>query len=159
LSYKIDLENITVYKDDATNFGSGLLRLVIKADLNNLALLRQSFPNAVKTVEEWRETGEIPDLPYDGQETPGRVVSIHAVDIDKAQAAIDFMLEYISKNKEKLNKAESAAMESLMGLVLTATYTGLVRNASPQATELRDKIFMAFDIGFFHGEMHQSDAK
>ena len=68
MSYKVDLENITVYKDDATNFGSQLLRLVMKADLDNLARLRQSFPNAVKTVEQWRETGEIPDLPYEGME-------------------------------------------------------------------------------------------
>ncbi len=68
MSYKVDLENITVYKNDATNFGSELLRLVMKADLNNLRLLRHSFPNAVKTVEEWRRTGEIPNLAYDGME-------------------------------------------------------------------------------------------
>lgn len=152
MSYKIDLENITVHGNDHTNFGTELLRLVMKADLNNLARLRQAFPNAVKTVEEWRETGEIPDLLYDGQGTPGRLESIHAVDIDKAQASIVFMLDYISKNHDKLTKAESAAKESLMGLVLTAVYTGLIRNATPQAAELRDKIFMAFDIGFFHGE-------
>jgi hypothetical protein len=70
LSYKVDLENITVGKNDATNFGSGLLRLVMKADLSNMRLLRQAFPNAVKTVEEWRRTGEIPDLAYDGMESP-----------------------------------------------------------------------------------------
>ncbi|MDD5701383.1 MAG: hypothetical protein PHU23_04955 [Dehalococcoidales bacterium] len=68
MSYKVDLENITVYKNDATNFGSQLLRLVMKADLANKARLREAFPNAVKTVEVWHQTGEIPDLPYDGME-------------------------------------------------------------------------------------------
>ena len=33
MTYKIDLENITIYKNDATNFGAELLRLVMKADL------------------------------------------------------------------------------------------------------------------------------
>lgn len=65
MSYQVDLENITIGKNDATNFGSGLLRLVMKADLHNLHLLKQSFPNAVQTVSQWRVTGEIPNLPYD----------------------------------------------------------------------------------------------
>jgi hypothetical protein len=159
LSYKVDLENITTGSNDATNFGSGLLRLVMKADLFNMALLRRSFPNAVKTVEEWRETEEIPDLPYDGQEYEGKVAVVHAVDIEAAQAGLDFTREYVAANLEKVKKAEAAAMEPLMGLILTAVYTGLVSNATPRTTELRDKIFMAFDMGFIHGELHQSDAK
>ncbi len=67
MSYKIDLENITKFKDDPTNFGALLLRLVMKADWHNRELLKKGFPNAVKTVEMWREspTGEIPYLPYD----------------------------------------------------------------------------------------------
>ena len=73
MSYKVDLENITVYKNDATNFGTQLLRLVMKADMANLPRLRAAFPNAVRTVLEWRETGEIPDLPYDGMEPPKEV--------------------------------------------------------------------------------------
>jgi len=159
LSYKIDLENITEHGNDHTNFGTEMLRLVMKADLLNMALLRHSFPNAVKTVEEWRETGEIPDLPYDGQEYEGKVAAVHAVDIEAAQAGLDFTREYVAANLEKIKKAEAAAMEPLMGLILTAVYTGLVSNATPRTTEMRDKIFMAFDMGFIHGELHQSDAK
>ena len=72
MSYQTDLENITKGQDDATNFGSMILRFTMKADLDNLKLLRRAFPNAVKTVEEWRQTSEIPDYPYDSprQKTP-----------------------------------------------------------------------------------------
>jgi hypothetical protein len=74
MSYQTDLENITKYKDDATNFGAQVLRLVMKADLSNLRLLQRAFPNAVQTVKDWRESGVIPDYPYDtwDHRTPGQ---------------------------------------------------------------------------------------
>jgi hypothetical protein len=67
MSYKIDMINIGNFKP-GDNFGSKVLQLVMKADLHNLALLRGSFPNAVKTVENWRQaldSEDIDDLPYD----------------------------------------------------------------------------------------------
>ncbi len=65
MSYQEDIENMTTGKKDATNFGAILLRLILKADLHNLALLRKAFPNAVKVAEHWRETGKSLYLPYD----------------------------------------------------------------------------------------------
>ena len=67
MSYKIDMGNILHGDKEATNFGTLLLKLVMKADLHNLRLLKLAFPNAVKTIEGWRmsENGEIPDYPYD----------------------------------------------------------------------------------------------
>ena len=66
---------------------------------------------------------------------------------------------YVFANLEKVKKAEALAMEPLMGLILTAVATGLVSNATPRTTELRDKIFMAFDMGYMHGAMDHGDAK
>ena len=80
-------------------------------------------------------------------------VEIHKVDIDKAQAAMDFMVRYIGQNAEEILKAEAAAKESLMGLILTAVRTGLIPNATEKTTELRSKIFMAFDFGYFYGKL------
>jgi len=42
-----------------------LLRLIFKADQHNKEQLRKGFPNAVKMVETYKDTGEILDLPYD----------------------------------------------------------------------------------------------
>lgn len=78
---------------------------------------------------------------------------IHEVDIDKADSAMKFMANYVSHNQEEINKAEAAAKEPLMGLILTAIHTSLITNASKQTTELRNKIFMAFDIGYFYGKL------
>jgi|GEM_PF-6496598 len=78
---------------------------------------------------------------------------IHEVDIDKASSALKFMADYISQHKEEIGKAETAAKELLMGLILTAVHTGLIPNATSQTTEFRDKIFMAFDIGFYYGKI------
>ena len=64
MSIKTDLENITGGKNDATNFTSQLLRLLMKSDRRHTELLRSVFPNEVKTLEHWRETEDILDLPY-----------------------------------------------------------------------------------------------
>ena len=67
MSYQYDLSSIIKGNNRADNFGTQLLRLIMKADSHNLSLLRKSFPNAVIMVEHWRESmsGEILDLPYD----------------------------------------------------------------------------------------------
>ncbi len=65
MSYKEDMKNVIVKSKDATNFGALLLRLTMKADLHNRALLKKAFPNAVEVVKYWRETGECLELPYD----------------------------------------------------------------------------------------------
>ena len=67
MSYRYDLGNIIGGDNKADNFGTQLLRLIMKADSHNLSLLRKSFPNAVTMIERWRESmsGEILDLPYD----------------------------------------------------------------------------------------------
>jgi hypothetical protein len=77
---------------------------------------------------------------------------ITEVDVEKAQAAMDFMADYVQKHPEEILKAENAAKDALMGIVLTAVATGLVPNAMPITTEFRDKIYMAFNIGYYQGK-------
>ena len=62
---KIDLENIVNGKNKATNFSSQLMRIVFKADRRNIMKLGKEYPNLVKTVVNYRNSGEILDLPYD----------------------------------------------------------------------------------------------
>ena len=78
---------------------------------------------------------------------------IHEVDIDKAQSAMKYMADYVEHNREEIAKVEKAAMEPLMGLILTSVETGLVKNGSKELVELRGKIFMAFDIGYVYGKL------
>ena len=65
MSLKIDLDNIVNGKNDATNFSTQLMRIVFKADVRNTFKLGNEYPNLVKTVLSFMETGEILDLPYD----------------------------------------------------------------------------------------------
>jgi len=62
---KIDLENIVEGKNDFTNFSTQLMRIVFKADIINKAKLHTVFPNLVRTVQQYMDTGEKLDLPYD----------------------------------------------------------------------------------------------
>ncbi len=62
---KIDLENIVEGKNDATNFSAQLMRIVFKADIINKAKLHTVYPNLVRTVQQYMDTGEKLDLPYD----------------------------------------------------------------------------------------------
>ncbi len=62
---KLDLENITEGKNDFTNFSTQLMRIVFKADVVNKAKLHTVFPNLVRTVQTFMDTGEKLDLPYD----------------------------------------------------------------------------------------------
>lgn len=66
MSLKMDLENITEGKNDFTNFDTQLMRIVFKADVINKAKLHTVFPNLVRTVQAFMDTGEKLDLPYDG---------------------------------------------------------------------------------------------
>jgi len=65
MSLKLDLENIVEGKNDFTNFATQLMRIVFKADVINKAKLHSVFPNLVRTVQTFMDTGEKLDLPYD----------------------------------------------------------------------------------------------
>lgn len=65
MSYKIDLDKIVNGKNDATNFSAQLMRIVLKADVANKAKLHSVYPNLVRTVQQFQDTGEILDLPGD----------------------------------------------------------------------------------------------
>jgi len=77
----------------------------------------------------------------------------YEVDIDKAQEAMVFMGEFARDHVEELTAAEEVAKNQIMGMVLTSVETGLVANNSHQVTELRAKLFMAFDIGYAYGRL------
>ena len=62
---KIDLENIVEGKNDATNFSAQLMRVVFKADVVNKAKLYTAYPNLVRTVQSFMESGVKLDMPYD----------------------------------------------------------------------------------------------
>ncbi len=65
MSLKDDLENIVEGRNDATNFATQLIRIVFKADVINKAKLHTVFPNLVRTVQTFMDTGKKLDLPYD----------------------------------------------------------------------------------------------
>lgn len=65
MSLQYDLHEIVDGTDKQTNFSTLLLKLIFKADTHNKELLRKGFPNAVLTVEQYKETGIIKDLGYD----------------------------------------------------------------------------------------------
>lgn len=62
---KVDLDNIVNGRNDFTNFSAQLMRIVFKCDRRNTFKLNKEYPNLVKTVLHFMETGEILDLPYD----------------------------------------------------------------------------------------------
>uniref|UniRef100_A0A6H2A665 Uncharacterized protein n=1 Tax=viral metagenome TaxID=1070528 RepID=A0A6H2A665_9ZZZZ len=59
MSIEIDMEIMLNGDDHQTNFGTMLLKLIFKADRSNIEKLRLGFPEAVKAVEYYKETGEI----------------------------------------------------------------------------------------------------
>lgn len=65
MSYRIDLDIIVNGKNNATNFSSQLMRIVFKTDVINKAKLHTVYPNLVRTVQQFMDTGEILDLPDD----------------------------------------------------------------------------------------------
>jgi hypothetical protein len=65
MSLQFDLHDLVDGSGKQTNFTTGLLKLIMKADSHNKELLRNSFPNAVSTVEGYQQTGIIRDLKYD----------------------------------------------------------------------------------------------
>ncbi len=65
MSIFIDLNEIVNGSDHQTNFTTQLLKLIFKADFVNIEKLRKGFPNAVKSVETFKKTGQILDLPSD----------------------------------------------------------------------------------------------
>jgi hypothetical protein len=75
------------------------------------------------------------------------------VDVERAGSAMEFMADWVKRNPEEVMRAEAAAKDALMGLILTAVASGLVSNGSPEITQLRSKIMMAFNIGYYHGKL------
>ena len=65
MSLNIDLQLFVKGGQRQTNFTTSLIELIFKADGHNLRLLEKSFPNAVKTIDHYRATGEFLDLNYD----------------------------------------------------------------------------------------------
>lgn len=65
MSIKIDLDEIVNGRDSQTNFTTQLLKLIMKADSRHKELLRQGFPNAVMTIEEFQNSGMLLDLEQD----------------------------------------------------------------------------------------------
>ena len=59
MSIKVDMEIWLNGDDHQTNFGTQLVKLIMKADGQNKEKLRLGFPEAVKVVEHYQLTGEI----------------------------------------------------------------------------------------------------
>ena len=64
MSLEVDFRNV-LNRNDFTNFGAQLIRLIFKADLINRAKLKQVYPNPMKMVEHYKKTGEVLELDYD----------------------------------------------------------------------------------------------
>ncbi len=65
MSIKIDLDRIVNGSDKQTNFTTQLLKLIMKADGQNRRKLSMGFPNAVKAVALFQDTGKIQDFRTD----------------------------------------------------------------------------------------------
>ena len=65
MSLQFDLHDLVNGSGKQTNFSTMLLKLIFKADIRNLELLRKAYPNAVSMVESYRETGNIGNLESD----------------------------------------------------------------------------------------------
>ena len=59
MTIRIDMEIWLNGNDHQTNFGTQLLKLIFKADMQNKEKLRLGFPQAVRAVEHYQKTGEI----------------------------------------------------------------------------------------------------
>ena len=64
MSLKFDMEH-GVQHHGNDNFHSILLRLMMKADMGNMARLARAFPNTAKVFKAWKDGEEVPDLEYD----------------------------------------------------------------------------------------------
>ncbi len=65
MSLRIDMDIMLNGRDNQTDFTTQLLHLIFKADNSNTEKLKLGFPNAVKTVQHFRRTGDILDLESD----------------------------------------------------------------------------------------------
>ena len=63
MSLKFDMEHGVQHGND--NFHCQLLRLMMKADMGNLARLSKAFPNTATVFRAWKAGQEIPDLDYE----------------------------------------------------------------------------------------------
>ena len=59
MSKEYDLHDLVNGTGKQTNFTTMLIKLILKADDNNIEQLRLGFPDVVEMVEAWRVTGEI----------------------------------------------------------------------------------------------------
>jgi hypothetical protein len=73
------------------------------------------------------------------------------VDIDKAAKLLNIVKTFSSENKAELGKVEEAAKDMLYGFMLTGVQEGLFSNGSMVLSRVRDKIFMAFEAGYYYG--------
>lgn len=68
---------------------------------------------------------------------------------DEAIAGLDKVKVFVLEHPEELMPAEKNAMQPLMGLLVTAVEEGLVKNNTLELTRWRDKLCMAFEIGYY----------
>ena len=59
MSKEYDLHDLVNGTGKQTNFTTMLIKLIFKADDNNIEQLRLGFPDVVAMVENYRKTGEI----------------------------------------------------------------------------------------------------
>jgi hypothetical protein len=74
------------------------------------------------------------------------------VDIDKAQAMMEFMAHWTVRPEISRRVVEALAenQNTLYAMVLTGVEEGIIPNASLSTTRFRDKLIMAFQIGLHH---------
>ena len=82
------------------------------------------------------------------------------VDIEKAQAMMEFMAEWTVRPEvaPKVVEALAENQNALYGMVLTALAEELIPNGSRATARFRDKLLMAFQIGLHHCWKEGGDA-
>ena len=79
------------------------------------------------------------------------------VDIDQAKAMMKVMSSWVSQPdiRKELDVAEDAAKNYILSLILTGVVTGDFPNIPECNTRLREKLVMAFDIGYYFCKTHR----
>ena len=79
------------------------------------------------------------------------------VDISQATAMIKAMSNWVSQPdiRKELDVAEDAAKNCILSLIATLVVIGDFPNTPEFTTMLRDKLCMAFDIGYYFCKTHR----
>lgn len=79
-------------------------------------------------------------------------LEVYSLDVKEALRVLREAQEYCETHHEDVAKARLAARPGIMGMIATAIEEGIISNGEVATTRLRDKLFVAFEIGVCYGK-------